>query len=291
MKKTYTYPTSSNTHADPLLRDYDLPSFIDMAPLEAAMRGLCVLLGLVIAQGGQPRLMDKVSRQILAAVKALISAGYHNLRADRKLSMLASPAWRARVLRDLGGIAVLERWERIMEKRRAAMDAMLGGGPSYEPRTYPSEAQRLARAANLKKAKLALFRKRFQQACRDTFKRRSFEAPSYDGFGPNTLVDRVKVDQEGQFRLAPLKRVAPKAQQDKTAQDHNQPPKDRGSKVYYSDLDPIALYPAEFYAAQKIDAEMEAEDLDVEAVGYIASLQSEALTSQTQSPTIDVPPD
>jgi len=77
MKNTYTYPTSSNTHADPLLRDYDLPYFIDMAPLEAAMRGLCVLLGLVMDQGGQPRLMDKVSRQILAAVKALTSAGYH----------------------------------------------------------------------------------------------------------------------------------------------------------------------------------------------------------------------
>ena len=104
-------------------------------------------------------------------------------------------------------------------------------------------------------------------------------------------MDRVKVDQEGQFRLAPLKRVAPKAQQENTTRHQLQETKERGPKVYYSDLDPIALYPAEFYAAQKVDAEMEAEDLDVEAVGYIASLQSEALTSQTQSPTIDVPPD
>ena len=103
-------------------------------------------------------------------------------------------------------------------------------------------------------------------------------------------MDRVKVDQEGEFRLAPLKRVAPKAQQE-TEPRHNQTVKERGPKVYYSDLDPIALYPAEFYAAQKVDAEMEAEDLDVEAVGYIASLHSQALTSQTQSPTIDVPPD
>ena len=290
MKNAYTYPTSSNTHADPLLRDYDLPYFIDMAPLEAAMRGLCVLLGLVMAQGGKPRLMDKVSRQILAAVKALTSAGYHNIRADRKLSMLASPSWRVRVLRDLGGEAALARWERIMAKRRAAMEAIVRGGLAYEPRTYPSEAQRLARAANLKKAKLALFRKRFQQACRDKFKRRSFEAPSYDSFGPNTLVDRVKVDQEGEFRLAPLKKVGPKAQHE-TEPRHNQTVKDRGPKVYYSDLDPIALYPAEFYAAQKVDAEMEAEEVELSGLGYIASLQSEALTSQTQSPTIDVPPD
>jgi len=113
-----------------------------------------------------------------------------------------------------------------MAKRREAMDAMLGGWPSYEPRTYPSEAQRLARAANLKKAKLALFRKRFQQACRDKFKRRGFDAPSYDGFGPNTLVDRVKVDQEGEFRLAPLKRVALKAQQE-TEPRHNRTVKER----------------------------------------------------------------
>ena len=79
MKKTDTYPASSNTHADPLLRDYDLPNFIDMAPLEAAKRRLCVLLGLVVAQSGQPRFMDKVSRQTLKAVKALTSAGYHNI--------------------------------------------------------------------------------------------------------------------------------------------------------------------------------------------------------------------
>ena len=147
----------------------------------------------------------------------------------------------------------------------------------------------MARAANFKKAKLALFRKRFQQACRDKFKRRGFEAPSYDGFGPNTLVDRVKVDQEGQFRLAPLKRVAPKAQQDKTAQDHNQPPKDRGPKVYYSNLDPIALYPAEFYAAQKVDAEMEAEEIHCSEVYGIVANDSKG--GQTGQGIVYVPPD
>ena len=103
-------------------------------------------------------------------------------------------------------------------------------------------------------------------------------------------MDRVKVDQEGEFRLAPLKRVAPKAQQE-TEPRHNQTVKERGPKVYYSDLDPIALYPAEFRAAEQAAAEMKAEEVELSGVGYIASLQSEALTSQTQSPTIDVPPD
>jgi len=282
MKNTYTYPTSSNTHADPRFRDYDLPSFIDMAPLEAVVRGLCVLLGLVIDRGGKPRLMDKVSRQILAAVKVLTHAGYHNIRAERKLSMLASPTWRARVLRDLGGEAALARWERIMAKRRAAMF----GGLPHQDRPHPSEAQRLARAANLKKAKLALFRKRFQKACRDKFKHRGFEASN-----PNTLVDRVKVDQEGQFRLAPLKRVAPKAQADNTAPHNQQEEKEAGPKVYYSDLNPIALYPAEFRAAEQAAAEMEDEDLELGAPGYIASLPSEAAASKAPPPNIYVPPD
>jgi len=144
------------------------------------------------------------------------------------------------------------------------------------------------RAANLKKAKLALFRKRFQQACRDKFKRRGFEAPSYDGFGPNTLVDRVKVDQEGQFRLAPLKRVGTKTQQENTTRHQSQETKERGPKVYYSDLDPIALYPAEFYAAQKIDAEMEAEEIRCSEVYGIVANDSKG--GQTGQGAIYVPP-
>ena len=111
---------------------------------------------------------------------------------------------------------------------------------------------------------------------------------SYDGFGPNTLVDRVKVDQEGEFRLAPLKRVAPKAQQE-TEPRHNQTVKEPGPKVYYSDLDPIALYPAEFYAAQQVDAEMEAKEIHCSEVYGIVANDSKG--SQTGQGAIYVPPD
>ena len=112
--------------------------------------------------------------------------------------------------------------------------------------------------------------------------------PQADGFGPNTLVDRVKVDQEGEFRLAPLKRVGTKTQQE-TAARHNQTVKERGPKVYYSDLDPIALYPAEFYAAQKVDAEMEAEKIHCSEVYGIVANDSKG--GQTGQGTIYVPPD
>jgi len=61
-----------------------------MAPLEAALRGLCALLGVFISQGPH-RYVEKTSRRIYQAVQVLMQAGRHNIRADRKHSMLASP--------------------------------------------------------------------------------------------------------------------------------------------------------------------------------------------------------
>ena len=267
MKKFYTSSTSSkhraqNPNAQDPYRDYELPSFIDLAPLEAALRGLCALLRVVVAQGCQSGRMARVSGHIHQAVKTLIAAGVHNSRAERKLAMLAAPAWRARVLRDLGGEAALARWERIMDKRRAALEALFWGGGDYAPSPRPSDAQLMARAANLQKAKLALFRARFQKTCREPFKYRSFDMAN-----PQVFVDRVKVDQEGEFRLAPLKRVqkhVPKRQsahgtdtkklhRKETKEPHR---KELGPKINYTPLNPIALYPAEFRAAQRLGNEI-----------------------------------
>jgi len=41
------------THTYPQPHDYYLPEFIDLAPLEAAYRGLCVLFELLLDQGRQ----------------------------------------------------------------------------------------------------------------------------------------------------------------------------------------------------------------------------------------------
>ena len=86
MTKTYTSLTSFKPYAD-----YDIPRFIDMAPLEAALRGLCVLFGLVMSQGAKPRRVDKISKQIYQAVKALTAAGYHNFARSG-----SSLCWRLR---------------------------------------------------------------------------------------------------------------------------------------------------------------------------------------------------
>jgi len=246
-----TYPAHHAQHAEPdvkadLYANYDLPQFIDMAPLEAALRGLCALV-CIMSDKQLYKQQAKASRRMHQAVKGLIAAGEHNIRLETKLAMLASPEWRARVLRDLGGDAALERWVRIMDKRRAAMDALFGGRAQERPR--PSDAQLIARAANLQKAKLALFHKRFQHTCRESVRRRGFDMPN-----PNSFVDRYKVDQEGQFRLAPLKRFA--SHKGVKKPDFNRGDQDPASdhKLRYSALDPIELYPAEFHAAQLLEA-------------------------------------
>ena len=306
MKKSYTSSTSSeyrapNPNVQGPYRDYELPSFIDLAPLEAALRGLCALLRVVVAQGCQSGRMAKVSGHIHQAVKMLIAAGVHNSRAERKLAMLAAPAWRARVLRDLGGEAALARWERIMDKRRAALEALFGGGGDYAPTPRPSEAQLMARAANLQKAKLALFRARFQKTCREPFKYRRFDMAN-----PQVFVDRVKVDQEGEFRLAPLKRIqkhvpkrqsghAPDTQERDTKEPHRKEPR---PKINYTPLNPIALYPAEFRAAQRLSREMV--EVHVAEIKTPDKTPSETIANaQEDSPKpragyakdIDVPPD
>ena len=315
MKKFYTSSTSSEYRApnpnvqDPY-RDYELPSFIDLAPLEAALRGLCALLRVVVAQGCQSGRMARVSGHIHQAVKTLIAAGVHNSRAERKLAMLAAPAWRARVLRDLGGEAALARWERIMDKRRAALEALFGGGGDYAPSPRPSEAQLMARAANLQKAKLALFRARFQKTCREPFKYRRFDMAN-----PQVFVDRVKVDQEGEFRLAPLKRVqrdvtkrqsphdaldTKKLHRKETKEPHR---KELGPKINYTSLNPIALYPAEFRAAQRLIremAEVHVAETNVAEVETPDKTPSETITDAQEdiakpragyAKDIDVPPD
>lgn len=167
-----SHPSSHLNRSE--LVSYDLPEFIDMAPLNAALRGLCALLSVMLSQGnygGRNGKLDRLSRQISRAVSTLIAAGTHNQRMERKLNMLASPEWRARVLRELGGERALARWERVMILRQDAMARLWGGGEP-EPKAAPSRAQLLARAANLKKAQLALYRARYQKACREQHRKR-----------------------------------------------------------------------------------------------------------------------
>ena len=120
------------------------------------------------------------------------------------------------------------------------------------------------------KARAALFRKQVQQG---GLLGQGGRGRSFDIANPGVLVDRVKVDQSGQFRLAPLERIVPleriidvsRAPQETSgvfpaslSQDSKKRP-----KVYYSQLNPIAVWPAEFRAAQRLEPSDDwAEDWD-----------------------------
>ena len=290
MKTTQTHiHTDTHKRAQPLSEPLSTEAYqaerisptlrlLDLAPFEAAYEGLCALMMLLLDRGAH-RQFFAASRQINKTVTAYIKASEFNGRVERKLDMLACAAWRSRVLAELGGRGAIERWERIM-RRRLKLKADLKKQVQKWLKPHASPAQRAARAANLAKARAALFRKQVQQG---GMLGQGGRGRSFDMANPGVLVDRVKVDQSGQFRLAPLERIVPlehiadasRAPQKSSegfpaslSQDSKKRP-----KVYYSQLNPIAVWPAEFRAAQRLEPSDDwAEDWDEDNDGDVQSL-------------------
>ena len=274
MKTTQTHiDTDTHKRAQPLPEPLSAEAYqaerisptlrlLDLAPFEAAYEGLCALMMLLLDRGAH-RQFFAASRQINKTVTAYIKASEFNGRVERKLDMLACAAWRSRVLAELGGRGAIERWERIM-RRRLKLKADLKKQVQKWLKPHASPAQRAARTANLAKARAALFRKQVQQG---GLLGQGGRGRSFDIANPGVLVDRVKVDQSGQFRLAPLERIvnvsrAPQKSPEGFPVSFSQDSKKR-PKVYYSQLNPIAVWPAEFRAAQRLEPSDDwAEDWD-----------------------------
>jgi len=206
------------------LSPYTLPRFIDTAPLHQGLAALCALTHLIL---GDSKEVLKNARRIARAARALIRAEQANARTELKLAMLLSPNWRARVLKDLGGTRALSRWERRTgvtrpRKRRCTL----------------TPAQKEVRVMNLKKARAA---KREKVAP----KLKSFWSDDH----PQIFRDPVQVDQEGQFRLAPIKR-RPCI---KTSQAPMRKVTGVTTRIKYNKINPIPLWPAEFRAAQEME--------------------------------------
>ncbi len=284
MKTTQTHiDTDTHKRAQPLPEPLSAEAYqaerisptlrlLDLAPFEAAYEGLCALMMLLLDRGAH-RQFFAASRQINKTVTAYIKASEFNGRVERKLDMLACAAWRSRVLAELGGRGAIERWERIM-RRRLKLKADLKKQVQKWLKPHASPAQRAARAANLAKARAALFRKQVQQG---GLLGQGGRGRSFDMATPGVLVDRVKVDQSGQFRLAPLERIvnvsrAPQKSPEGFPTSFSHGVKER-PKVYYSQLNPIAVWPAEFRAAQRLEpSEDWADDWEDEDNGDAQSL-------------------
>ena len=158
---------------------------IDIAPLAALYMAAIVGFN-ALRLAGNYRRMPMAARKIHAVLRAIIKAKIHNHHLDLKLAMLLNSAWRTRVLRELGGSRKLELWmkalmraEGILPKRRVS--------PKPQEPVWWRTPERIARSEALKA------HARFcAKAC----------------LPQGTVRDPFKMDQSGQFRLAPLPRVS-----------------------------------------------------------------------------------
>ena len=212
--------------------------------------------GVIANKRLQRRCMSRVKHltsRVRRVSAAILKVKVHNILLERKLDMLRTPDWRARVLKDLGGMARLKSWDAAWLRHLAYL---AGEAPKRAVKPLKPEPvwwrspERVAESERLK----ARFRL-CEKAC----------------VNPRTFKDPFKVDFEGEFRLAPI----PRPRQTNAASAKGKPR--IYSKVdiceYGYDAMPIwkdfgvglsTLYPMEFYAAMIVESkgedEVEGED-------------------------------
>jgi len=201
--------------------------FIDTAPFAARYLALVSLVMSFIAAGRSIEVL-RLSYKVARLARVFIRLDTHNRLLARKLSMLANPNWRERVLRELGGLRKLKLWEAAQQ--RVKERAKHPPRPDLYDRAWLYTPERKAESERLKaQARLCA------KAC----------APA------NIVRDRCKMDFDGMFRLAPLSRYSQK---------------ERKVRIYTRDslsdysynaipfaqtqgLGPATIWPIEFYAA------------------------------------------
>lgn len=167
----------------------------------------------------------RLSRKVARAVRALIKAQTTAYQAQLKRAMLATPHWRARVLRDLGGKRALERWDERFAKavQRQAYET--------SPRKRPLTCAQIAAYAWMKHKRQI-----------------GWTSLNLNGH-PRIVFDRVRTDFEGQFRLAPLPRRPRKTQRRaRVMADHHQSrltPHQPARAQVKPALPPVPLLPSE----------------------------------------------
>ena len=222
---------------------YTPPHLIDTAPLALRYQVMIASL-LAFMAAGRHRDVLSYSFKILRLVRVFTQFEAQNVLTKRKLEMLCNSAWRERVLRELGGMRKLSLWEaasaRIKERESRTPKPITPEEPSW---LYTPE--RIAESERLKARTRAC-----AKAC-----------------APERVVrDRVKMDFEGEFRLAPLPRGerAPRRRKVYTAAslteyDYNPLP-----FAPQSGFGPATVWPVEFRAAMEIEAGAAEETLEAE---------------------------
>ncbi|MEE9347090.1 MAG: hypothetical protein V3U82_02770 [Robiginitomaculum sp.] len=179
------------------------------------------------------------ARAMRRIVRLIIQIEQQNGRITLKKNMLKSSGWRARVLRELGGDVALARWEKSLKRSKARGNIRLTRGE-------------YSRRESGKHNALTWFEEKRREQRNAEQRRFASFAPSH----PLIFKDAIKVDFEGQFRLAPLPRLS--GPRRKTVREQTRVRREVGAlKLWGRDtsdtrrrrrpetLNPIALLPRE----------------------------------------------
>jgi len=212
--------------------------FIDTAPLAARYELLCASIMLFIEAGQMARVL-RLTHKVRRLVRAFTQLDRHNILLQRKLNMLSNAAWRERVLQELGGLRKLKLWEAAKKRIEVRRETLPKAAPiSEQTPAWLLTPERMAESERLKARSRLCGR-----------------ATAH----PLILRDRVKMDFDGLFRLAPLprgerakRRVKVYTQNTIVDYDWNNIPfaKDTG-------FGPASVWPAEFYAAMVAEGDVE----------------------------------
>lgn len=210
-------------------------TYIDIAPLAARYAVLAqAILAMVIS--GRLRESLRLTHKVIRLVRSLTRLEAHNSHLGRKLDMLSCGPWRERVLRELGGLRKLKLWDAA----KARIETRSAANPRSVKDETPSWLHTVERIAESERLKARV--------------RMCGRATAH----PLIFRDRYKMDFDGQFRLAPLPRGERAARQIKvytqnTIVDYN------WNNIPFAKTEgfgPARVWPAEFYTAMRLEAEM-----------------------------------
>ena len=209
--------------------------YINAKPLEARYLALIALIKTYI-DIGRHREMERASYRMARTIKAYIKVLTHNDLLTRKLDMLASPIWRARVLKDLGGLRKLKLWDKAFQRASDNLRERCVP-PVQAEHTWHRTPERIAISEQLK-----AHARRCAKAC----------------ISAGTYRDPYKLDCDGMFRLAPLPRAKRQGVRrltiysEQTIGDYNY----NAMPLYKPDgLGIATVWPMEFYAAMALELE------------------------------------
>ncbi len=223
MTLSYTYPN---------LR------FIDTAPLVSRFDVLAeAVLAFTIAR--QYLASMRAARKVIRLVRVVTKLEAHNAHLRLKLDMLSNKPWRERVLKELGGMRKLKLWE-AAKARIEACAATPVKRPQPQGPAWLYTAERMAESERLKARKRACARA---------------------AHNPLIVRDKCKLDFEGQFRLAPLPRAKRGPRQMRVYTQNTIIEYDWNPIPFQEEkgFGPACVWPVEFCAAMKIEAEILAE--------------------------------